>query len=418
MKTSNNTATTEETVFEKVEALEEIFQAFSRHTVSLQRTYRRLKEQAANLNLELEQTNARLEGKIRELDKVNNFQRSILSSVPVAVVVTDLDGVIRSFNPAAEQIWNKDADDAVGESYRRVLGRHGWLLRSVLAGRTRHESLRRDVEGENRVISSTACLVEDSEGRPIGAVQLDRDVTRLTRMEERLGRQQKLANLGKMAAGLAHEVRKPLNGIKGFASLLRRRFSEDEEGRKYAEHIMDAADRLSRLLARVMGLARPEALDRCRCDLKSQAEQVAEFIRCEDPDRDVHIEIDVPEAARFVMADEDKLKQILLNLMKNAVEASTGSAEVSLTTAEETLDGQRCVHVKIADNGCGMSEETVARMTEPFVSEKDGGAGLGLTVVQRLLRLHDSTLSVSSEPRMGTTMEFTLKPADRTENND
>jgi len=418
MKTRGAKISEETVSSDHVKALEEAFQAFSQHTVSLQQTYRRLEKEADRVNLELENTNRRLKRKVRELDELNNFQRSILSSVPVAIVVTDLDGSIRAFNPAAGQVWGVSCAEAVNSSYRKVMGRHGWILRSVLRGRCRRESLRRRVGKTSRVISSTACLVEDSEGRPIGAVQLDQDVTRLTRLEEGMCHRQKLVDMGKIAAGFAHEVKKPLNGIKGFASLLRRRCSADDEGMKYAGHIIEAADRLNRMLGRIMGFASPGALDVRTCDLQEQVDRVAEFMRFEDPNGDIHIKVAVPETARFVMADPDKLQQILLNLIKNAVEASKGSEEVVVRSYEENCNGARGVRIQVADNGSGMSEETLARITEPFVSETESGVGMGLAVVDRLLRLHDSTLSAESEPGVGTRMEFVLKAPDGKEEDD
>lgn len=418
MNPPTGTVSKEQAVSRRMSALEDAFEAFSEHTVSLQRTYRRLKEEAARVNQRLDRTNQRLQAKVRELDELANFQRSILSSVPVAVLVTDLKGYIRTFNPAAEQLWDVCADEAIGRSYREVLGPHCRLLERVLCGPSRREDTRRVVEDENRIISSTASLVEDSKGRPIGAVQLDQDITRVTRLEEGMCRQQKLADLGKMAAGFAHEVKKPLNGIKGFASILRRRFPEDEEGCIYADRIMEAAERLNRMLGRVTGFARPGGLDKRTCDLKEQADSVADFIRFEDPHRELNIQILVPEGARFVLADADKLQQILLNLMKNAAEATDGAGEVVVQASREHQLGGTCVCIRVADDGPGIPKDILSQITEPFVTKKEGGAGLGLAVVDRLLKLHGSKLSAESEAGVGTIMEFALQIPEGTEDDD
>ena len=418
MRTSTRAADRESMPSERARALEDAFRAFSRHTVTLQQTYRRLREEAARLNLELEQTNRMLERKVRELDELSNFQQSILSSVPVAVVVTDLDGTIKSFNVAAERMWGVSAGEAVGRSYRQVMQEQAGLLSGVLKGRNRRDSVRRPLGEDNRIISSTACLVEDSEGRPIGAVQLDKDVTRLHRLEEHMCRRQKLAELGKMAAGFAHEVRKPLNGIKGFASLLRRRYSEDEEGCRYAGRIIEAAERLHRMLARMMGFASPGGLNLRPCNLSEQAHCVADLIRFEDPDSNLNLHVAVPESARCVQADADKLQQILLNLVKNAAEAVEATGEVVIHAYAESSARQECVHVRVADTGCGIARTKLDRITEPFVSETQGGTGLGLAVVERLLRLHETSLTVESEPGVGTVMEFVLQAPDRTGEDD
>ncbi|MGD2174164.1 MAG: PAS domain-containing protein, partial [Candidatus Brocadiaceae bacterium] len=189
---------------EELRALEEAFEQFSRQTAQLKEAYRELKERTEKVNLELEEANRELEQKVRQLDEAYNFQHSILESIPTAVVVTDLNGIIRTFNPAAEAMWGMSGKDALGADYRRIMEPHHGLLAAVLEGNSRQESEQRELEGEDpRVISTTACIVENSAGEPIGAVQLDRDITRLCALQLQLYQQGKLADLGKMAAGLA-----------------------------------------------------------------------------------------------------------------------------------------------------------------------------------------------------------------------
>jgi len=309
---------------EQLRALEEAFACFTSQTTQLKAAYLALKEKAEQIDLELEAANRELERKVRQLDEVSNLQRSILHSIPTAVVVTDLEGVINTFNPAAERMWGVPAEEAVGVHFRQVMDPHHRLLAGVLAGRYRQEALRRELAGsEPRIISSTACLVEDSAGRPIGALQLDNDITRLRRLEAELCQREKLADLGQMAAGLAHEIRKPLNGIKGFASLLGRRLQEGETEQRYVGSIMGAADRLDSMLGRLLDFARPDDVRCATCDLRAEAEEVAAFVRAEERSG-ARIAVQVPEQARAVRADRDKLKQVLLNLLGGAGRAGLG----------------------------------------------------------------------------------------------
>jgi PAS domain S-box-containing protein len=391
-------------------ALQEAFDRFCEQTARLQVAYEELKEEAERVNLELEEANRQLERRLRELDEAYNFQSSILESIPSAVVVTDLEGVVRTWNAAAETMWGAGREQALGRSFREVMGAHGDLLAGVLEGRRRRETLRRELGGpEPRVISSTACLVEDSAGRPIGAVQVDRDMTRLCELESRLHHHEKLADLGKMAAGLAHEIRKPLNGIKGFASLLDRKLEPEAADRRYVGNIMGAADRLNDMLGRLLDFARPDRLRTGRCDLRAEAESVLEFVRAEQADSPAELTLEVPEEARYVTADADKLKQVLLNLVKNGVEALDGPGRVGICSEAEPDGG---VRVSVRDTGRGMAPEEAARVLDPFYSTRPGGTGLGLAVVDRILQLHGTQLEVKSRPGAGTSMEFVL-PRDR-----
>jgi PAS domain S-box-containing protein len=399
---------------EELRALEEAFAYFSDQTAQLKTAYMGLKEKAEQINLELDAANRELERKVQQLDEAYNLQRSILQSIPTAVVVTDLAGAIITLNPAAEKMWGLPAERAVGAHFRSVMQPHHELLAGVLAGRYRQESVRRELGGqEPRIISSTACLVEDSGGRPTGAIQLDNDITRLHRLEVELCQQEKLADLGRMAAGLAHEIRKPLNGIKGFASLLERRLPSGESEQRYVGSIMGAADRLNSMLGRLLDFARPEELHCVPCDLRAEAEEVAEFVRAEDSPG-AAIAVDVPEAARSVLADRDKVKQVLLNLVKNGVEALEGPGRVTVSAEPVARDGRKLVRVLVADTGRGIPPEELSRVLQPFYSNKAGGTGLGLPIVQRILQLHGSELNIESHPGRGTTMSFLL-PAGGTE---
>ncbi len=396
-----------ETQPEELQALQEAFASFSRQTEQFRAAYAALKEKADQINLELER-------KVQQLDEANNLQRSILHSIPTAVVVTDLDGAINTFNPAAERMWGMPADMALGAHFRTVMEPHHKLLAGVLAGRYRQDAVRRELDGpEPRIISSAACLVEDSAGRPIGALQLDNDITKVHRLEAALCQQEKLAGLGQMAAGLAHEIRKPLNGIKGFASLLERRLQDGEAEQRYVGSIMGAADRLNSMLGRLLDFTRPDEARLADCDLRAEAQEVAEFVRAEGLPG-ASIEVEVPDDARSVRADGDKIKQVLLNLVKNGAEALDGPGTVAVSARTERRDGVRTVRVCVTDSGRGIPPEDAARILEPFYSAKEGGTGLGLPIVQRILQLHGCELNIESRPGGGTTMSFAL-PAGGTE---
>ncbi len=402
---------------EQARALEEAFAEFCEQTAQLSEAYAALKGRAEQIDMELQQANRELALKVRQLDEAANLQRSILASIPTAVVVTDLDGVINTFNPAAERMWGRPREEAVGRHFGEVMGTHAGLLAAVLAGRPPGEAVRRGLGGEEpRIISSTACRVEDCAGRPIGAVQVDRDVTRLCALEARLRHQERLADLGRMAAGLAHEIRKPLNGIKGFASILQRR-AGGEEGpeQRYIANIMGAADRLNDMLGRLLDFARPDELRPVACDLRAEAEQVAEFVRAERPDGPGVVRVEVPEGCRAVRADPARIKQVLLNLVKNGVEALDGEGEVRIEARPEPGGEERRVRVSVADTGRGIPPEEIPRLAEPFHSTREGGTGLGLAIVERILQQHGTRLEVQSRPGHGTCMEFLLPAADKLE---
>jgi signal transduction histidine kinase len=165
----------------------------------------------------------------------------------------------------------------------------------------------------------------------------------------------------------------------------------------------------------LLDFARPDGIRLAACDLRSEAEQIAEFVRAEDASASVDIRVEVPEDARWATADPDKIKQVLLNLVQNGVEASDrgGTVRVAATVQQEGVE--RGVRVAVTDSGKGMSPEQADRILEPFYTDKDGGTGLGLCIVHRILQLHGTSLEVDSTPGQGTTVAFQLPMASTAE---
>ncbi len=399
--------------------LEKTFRRFRRRTAALRNTYVELRDEAERMNEELQQANRRLEEKVRELEEVNSFQNSILASLPVGVIVADLDGVIKRFNPAAEDIWQVDAEEAIGRSVDAVLGGHSQALHGVLSGDVQRQTRQIEAEDKGMVLSSTVNTVRNGQGEAIGVIQLDRDVSRVQRLEDQLSHSENLADLGRSAAGMAHEVRKPLNGIKGFASLLRR-VTDGESADKYSSRIMEAAGRLDSMLEDLLDFAQPEDVETGSVDLRRLSRQVADFVEAEDEveDADVSVEVEVDENARIVAGDADKMEQVLLNLVKNGVEAIETNGRVLIGTERVELSGEPKVQVSVTDDGQGIPEEKQDDIVEPFITDKDGGSGLGLAMVQKILRMHGTEMDIESEPGVGTSMQFYLSVSEKGNHND
>lgn len=394
---------------QSIQDLKCAFRRFNRRTSALRDTYIELRKEAEQMNLELERKNRLLEEKALELEELSSFQDSILESLPVGVTVTDLGGVIQRCNPVARRIWGIDAGEAVGKSFREVMGRHGDLLEAVLSGECEERTGRRKLERTQKVLNTTVRIVRDGSGSALGAIQLDRDVTHVRKLENQLSRSENMADLGRSAAGVAHEVRKPLNGIKGFASLLKR-IADDKSASKYSDRIMDAASRLDTMLNELLDFARPTDLEPQKVDIEETAERVARFVRAEEEtaNPEVRVEVNVASGAKTVAGDPGKIEQVLLNLVENAVEAVDGAGRVSVTAEPVSEEGNRKVRITVEDDGQGISPDRLESVQQPFTSDKEDGTGLGLAMVNKFLRLHNTELNIESEPGRGTTAEFSL----------
>ena len=389
------------------------FRRFNRRTSALRQTYMELRKEAELMNLELKQTNRQLEEKIQELEEAYSFQHCILENLPIGVTVTDMGGAIQHLNRAAKRIWEVDAEQAVGKSCREVMGRYANLLESILSGECGERTVQRELAGKQIMLETTVSIARDSDGTARAAIQLDRDVSNMRKLQNQLCRRDDLADLGRSAAGVAHEVRKPLNGIKGFASLLKR-IADDKSANEYSDRIINAASRLDSMLNQLLDFAKPTVLELETVNLKDKAERVAEFVRSEEDTSqpDIPIEVNISQGARVAVGDPGKIEQVLLNLVENGVEAIEETGRVSVTAEPTRENGNRKIKVTVEDTGQGISPDKLDSIQQPFTSYKEDGTGLGLAMVNKFLRIHGTELSIDSEPGRGTKMEFNLPARD------
>jgi signal transduction histidine kinase len=183
---------------------------------------------------------------------------------------------------------------------------------------------------------------------------------------------------------------------------------------------MEAAGRLDSMLENLLDFAQPDDVQNGSLDLHRISRQVADFVEVEDEseDADVRVQVDVEEDARMVAGDADKIEQVLLNLVKNGVEAIEKSGRVLIGAERIERDGEPKVEVSVIDDGRGIPEGKQDEVMEPFTTDKDGGSGLGLAMVQKILRLHGTDMEIESEPGQGTSMKFYLSVSEKGSEND
>jgi signal transduction histidine kinase len=224
-----------------------------------------------------------------------------------------------------------------------------------------------------------------------------------------------LAVMGRLTAGLAHEVRNPLNAAKLQLDVLRRTAArvEDASTRRKIERrtnvVQDELRRLSLLLDDFLNLARAQRLDPIRCDARALLQEVLELRRPEIESQEIEFIEDIDGASCALLAEPDRLKQVVNNLITNAVEAVSGCRQPSIEIASRVLDGRW--EVVVIDNGAGISPEVAARAFDSFVTTKDAGTGLGLAIVKRIVDLHEGETTLTPLADGGTRASFWVPSA-------
>lgn len=381
--------------------IEQAMEAFASISEELVSGYQSLSERARHVDAELSRTNAELACKVGELDAVKRHLEAILDSLPTGVVVRDAGGKVVMVNEAAVGILGRPEETVLGE--RGVPG----LLGPRAAGEAR-EFVRPD--GARLVVSSRFSRVIGKSGESDGSVEILDDQTELTRLNERVHQLDKMAALGTMAGGIAHEIRNPMNAIKGFAALLQRGMQPETKEARWARLICDGVDEADTIISSMLTFAAPEqlrletigvlelvtdAVDTVRRDLERSGEKEAAW-RFEVDCQDVRFE-----------GDHIKLRQAIRNLVANGVQAQPGGGRVRIAARRE--DDQ--LVLQVTDGGTGISGDVARRAVEPFFTTHAVGTGLGLALVHRIAQLHGGRFEISSEPtELGGANVFLIIP--------
>ena len=345
---------------------------------------------------------------------------AVLVGLPDAVIAVDGDARIIFWNAAAEQLIGRSARRAVGRALKDVFPFEDSLIRRL------HETL---TSGESRSESETAVVTTDNRRVPVslltaalhardgtveGAVAVLRDLSRLQQLEGEVHRGETLAAAGRMAIGLAHEIRNPLGAIRGAVQLLQRELGHASPLAEYTAVLLKEVDRVNRILETLLDLARPVQVKRVPLNLHQLLERVA--LLHEESARAAGITLvrRYDPSLPAILGDEDRLLQVFHNLIRNAIEAMKEGGHIVLSTRVsmnplygkmDTGGGPRIMaEAVVADEGGGIPAGLRDRIFDPFFTTKEAGLGLGLALCHRILEEHHGAIQVDSEAGKGTTV--------------
>lgn len=352
----------------------------------------------------------------RTLEEVKGLARNILQSIPTGVLTVNRNGVITALNPTAEAVLKRSATDLLGKSYAAVFV-EGETIREVLdeALRDHRHVSQKDVPYESRdrmlqtIRVSTVELKED-DGQPAGVLLQAQDVTEWLALEQRVRVAEKLAALHTLSAGVAHELRNPLSAMDLNLHLLEEELKEEGVPAKETAHYLQVLNvecrRLSSILDNFMKFARPRSMGLHEVDVRQVIEHIVALMQFEAEERKIRIEHTVEKDLPPVLGDDTQISQALVNIVVNAFHAMADGGCCRLVAGACTVDGKRWVDISIRDTGIGIPEGALPRLFEPFFTTKSSGSGLGLAIAYRIMQDHGGSISVSSTPGNGTTVEL------------
>src|SRR2546428_6481323 len=350
------------------------------------------------------------------------FFRHMGSSMRNGVAETRRDGSIGLMKDEGYRIFalTRGADD-VGRPFTEVLkGRPD--VQRVLAGAFEMTTLPNRVEMRlkdiDRVIGYTLSQVKDDGERPIGAVMFFKDLTQVEQLEERERLRDRLASLGEMAAGIAHELKNPLAGIEVMAGLLRRQVPASQDAQSLLADIISEAKLANAIVVEMLEFVRPIRLQVEHTNVADVLHQAITLAESKAARGKVAVDVDITRDVPMIEGDQHQLCQVFTNLVANAFDALEGKGRIAiaatLSSIEEdpafaqSLEPTPTVVVEVADNGPGVPAELTDRIFNPVFTTKPQGSGLGLAIVRKIVDAHDGQIDPFSSPETGTRFRVTV----------
>lgn len=392
--------------------LQQSFENFTKATADLQSAYARLEDRFASLNRELEDKNAELVKTVAEKEQTKNYLQNILESLINGVIVTDLNGKIRTMNQCAEMF--------VGVGQANVIGQHvSILFEDAVVNDWPTINLAEYFKGESgnkvkingRTLEIFCSPFKSPGGAAIGNVFVLRDITRIEKLEDMAKRTEKFAAMGAMAANIAHEIRNPLGSIELFASLLLKNLQEKKD-RERVVQIISSVKNVDNKISNLLMFTRKQSPKKEKIDLHLILNEVLDFSEQIMEQGGIDISVKFTGDQACIEGDADMIKQVFLNIILNAQQAMPdgGMLKIKAGTASGGIipEDSLVAEIIFQDSGPGIPEEDLSRIFDPFFSTKQGGAGLGLAIVHNIVSQHNGSINVENSLQGGAVVNISF----------
>jgi len=369
----------------------------------------------------LEDKYTTLAKRTKSLEQVYQFHKGIIQNISSGLITIDLDEKITFINKAALKLLKYEYREMVGFSVRNIFADEHeaeTILNELLKNKKMFESRETNLFSRTKTIipiGFTTTLLTDPEALYSGVIFSFRDLSNLQHFRGQMERIDRLATLGEVSAGIAHEIRNPLAGIKTSAQVLEESFSPGDHRSQLVARIVKEIDRSNELLKKFFNFAKPGKAKQDFVSLDALIEGVYLLLSSKMKKKEIvfnkNYELDIPD----VYVDENQLEQVLINLFLNALDAMNkgGTITINLKISDNTGENQTDfkepnVIMELIDTGCGIESDNLEKIFNPFYTTKTNGVGLGLSISTRLVEENGGKMSVESEPGKGTRFIISL----------
>jgi len=328
------------------------------------------------------------------LSQVKAFSDHVIQNMPSGLVTMDMESRITSMNQAARDILGQDLVRPFPEMMDLVKEMEEASQKLV----NKDISLE-IVPGRRVLLDITASPVRSSEDQITGYVFLFRDLTQIGELKKQVETNRRLAAIGKLAAGVAHEIRNPLSSIKGFATYFGKRYEKNENDRETALIMVSEVERINRSITQLLEFAKPLGVEKKEVDIRQMIDHSLKLIHHDLEQKDIRAKVDIDISKTLIHTDGDRMNQVLLNLYINAVAALERGGTLAVSVKDTSQEDW--IEIRVKDNGKGIDEEFLDQIFDPYFTSRPTGTGLGLSIVHRIIENLGGNIRVESKKGEG-----------------
>jgi two-component system sensor histidine kinase HydH len=343
------------------------------------------------------------------LTRIKAFSDNLVENMPIGLIAIDQNKKIVSINQVAGSILRVTPRKIIGKDARHTLPDQIWQHIQDLAkesGILEKEITYSSPDGTVVPLEFSTTWLYDDKGSFLGYIVLFKDLSEIRSLRNEIARNQRMASVGRLAAGVAHEVRNPLSSIKGFATYFKERYHDVPEDQQISAIMIQEADRLNKVVGQLLEFARPIAISKKSTAIEPLIMDSLKLVERQASEKHIKITTDFSDGINEVNLDPDRISQVLLNLYLNALDAMEKGGHLAVSISMNA--GKKQIEIKISDTGVGISSQDFPLIFDPYFTTKPTGTGLGLAIANNIIEAHDGIISLESRLGKGTTVTICL----------
>jgi two-component system sensor histidine kinase PilS (NtrC family) len=370
---------------------------------------------SSHLSERLREAGVKLEQRSADLYDLQSLYRDVVANISSGLITLDRNGRIMSFNQAAEAMTGYAGEEMIGKSWKESPFSQSGHISSFFQDGTSFSSgissemqIRRK-DDKSVPIGIGLSALRDGEGKTVGLIAIFRDLTDIKKMEAQLRRTDRLAAIGQLAAGIAHEIRNPLAAISSSMQLLREEAALSQGDRRLLDIVLQEAERLKLISGQFLDFVRPKFASSRTLELNSLLEEMTFLLeKSSDHASRSRISFEKSPSPVYLQADPDQIKQMTWNISLNALEAMPQGGELNIRLKDQRKMNSSIL-LEFLDQGEGIAPDQMEHIFDPFYTTKEGGTGLGLSIAQKIVHSLGGRIEVESRLGKGTTFRVFLR---------